>query len=124
MILLSATGCCPHISIWEIIQSPSATTVILLPPRVREVTGGYLDEHNPLKEWLTENYIITHWEGDTVPATEMRADFLATQAAGNTVSAVKFKELMGYNGIEAKRNNRGIVFNGIKKKSDGISIIN
>ena len=94
------------------------------PPRVREVTGGYLDEHNPLKEWLTENYIITHWEGDTVPAAEMRADFLATQAAGNTLSAVKFKELMGYNGIEAKRNNRGIVFNGIKKKSDGISIIN
>lgn len=85
------------------------------PAKVREVTGGYLDEHNPLKEWLAENYIITHWEGDTVGASEMRMDYLAA-CPGVSISAVKFKEMMGFNGVEGKHTTAGRVFVGIKQK--------
>jgi P4 family phage/plasmid primase-like protien len=88
----------------------------LVPPaKVREVTSGYLDEHNPLKEWLSEHYLITHWEGDQVSATEIRRDFLADKP-DSTMSVVKFKELMGFNGIESKHTKHGNCFLGIKRK--------
>lgn len=86
----------------------------LVPPlKVREVTTGYLDDHNPLKEWLEEKYIITHWEEDRVSASDMRRDFLYDKSDCN-LSAVKFKELMGYNGVESKRANGGVFFVGLK----------
>lgn len=88
----------------------------LIPPaKVREVTGGYLDEQNPLKEWLTENYIITHWDGDTISASDMRMDFLSSHPEG-TLTTVKFKELMGFNGVEARHTKKGNVFIGIKRR--------
>jgi len=88
----------------------------LVPPeKVREVTSGYLDEHNPLKEWLAENYLITHWEGDQVPAAEIRGNFISDRPE-STLSVVKFKELMGFNGVESKHTRHGTSFVGIKKK--------
>ena len=88
----------------------------LVPPaKVREVTSGYLDEHNPLKEWLAEYYLVTHWEGDQVSASEMRQEFLATHPDSN-ISAVKFKEMMGFNGVEGKHTMVGKVFYGIKRR--------
>ena len=89
------------------------------PPKVKEITGGYLDEHNPLKEWLAENFVITHCEGDTISAAELRAEFL-TDHPESSLTAVKFKDLMGYNSIESKHNRTGSVFWGIKRKSDTI----
>jgi P4 family phage/plasmid primase-like protien len=87
------------------------------PPKVKEVTSGYLDDHNPLKEWLEENYIITHWEEDRVNASDMRRDYLIEKTE-SSLSAVKFKELMGYNGVEAKRFNSGVFFVGLKKREN------
>lgn len=89
------------------------------PPKVKEVTGGYLDEHNPLKEWLDVNYLVTHCEGDTIPAAELRAEFLIAHP-DSSLTAVKFKELMGYNGVDAKRVAKGVVFWGLKQKADVI----
>lgn len=91
----------------------------LVPPaKVREVTSGYLDEQNPLKEWLAENYLVTHWEGDHVSSSEMRQQFLMTHPDSN-MSAVKFKELMGFNGVEGKHTMAGKVFYGIKRRENG-----
>ncbi len=88
----------------------------LVPPlKVKEVTNGYLDEQNPIKDWLDEHYVITHWDEDRVSATEMRNDFLTYKPDCN-LSTVKFKELMGFNGVEARRITKGIFFCGIKKK--------
>lgn len=88
----------------------------LVPPlKVREVTSGYLDDHNPLKEWLEEHYIITHWDEDKVSASDMRRDFLADKPDSG-LSVVKFKELMGYNGVESKRITAGVYFIGLKKR--------
>lgn len=92
----------------------------LVPPaKVKEITGGYLDEHNPLKEWLEENFDITHLEGDTISASVMRSEFLSARPEC-TMTAVKFKELMGYNGIEVKHVMKGSVFYGIRRKIDVI----
>lgn len=88
---------------------------LVAPLKVREVTSGYLDEHNPLKEWLEEHYIITHWEDDTVSASEMRADYLSSHI-DVSLSAVKFKELMGYNGVEIKHTMKGNMFYGLKRR--------
>jgi P4 family phage/plasmid primase-like protien len=88
---------------------------LVAPFKVREVTSGYLDEHNPLKEWLETNYIITHWEEDKVSASEMRRDFLIDKPDCN-MSAVKFKELMGYNGVETSHTRGGNMFIGLKRK--------
>ena len=89
----------------------------LVPPlKVREVTSGYLDDHNPLKEWLEENYVSTHWEEDKVPASDMRRDFLADKP-DCSMSVVKFKELMGYNGVEGKHTRAGSFFIGLKRKT-------
>jgi P4 family phage/plasmid primase-like protien len=88
----------------------------LVPPeKVKGITNGYLDEQNPLKEWIIENFIITHWEGDIISASEMRNDYLASHP-GATLSAVKFKELMGYNGVDVKHTKQGNAFYGIKRK--------
>ena len=89
------------------------------PPKVKEVTGGYLDEHNPLREWLAANFIITHYEGDIISATELRAEFLI-ENPDTSLTAVKFKELMGYNGVNSKHTMRGNVFFGLKRRSDVI----
>jgi len=89
---------------------------LVAPAKVREVTSGYLDEHNPLKEWLAEHYVITHWEGDHVSATEIRRDFLVDKPE-STMTVVKFKELMGFNGVESKHTKHGNVFMGIKRKT-------
>ena len=90
----------------------------LVPPaKVREVTSGYLDEQNPLKEWVAEYYLVTHWEGDQVSASEMRQNFMLTHPDSN-MSAVKFKELMGFNGVEGKHTMAGKVFYGIKRREN------
>lgn len=78
-----------------------------------------MDEHNPLKEWLAENFVVTHCEGDTIPAAELRAEFLVARSEVS-LTAVKFKELMGYNGIETKHIMKGSVFYGLKRKGDVI----
>jgi hypothetical protein len=83
---------------------------------VREVTSGYLDEQNPLKDWLAEHYVITHWEGDYVSASAIRQEFM-TAKPDSSLTVVKFKELMGFNGVESKRTNQGQVFYGIKQKT-------
>jgi P4 family phage/plasmid primase-like protien len=88
---------------------------LVAPAKVREVTSGYLDEQNPLKEWLAENYLVTHWEGDCVAASDMRQEFLASHP-DTTMSTVKFKELMGFNGVEGKHTMSGKVFYGIKRR--------
>lgn len=103
----------------ERLQTIRKWKALVPPAKVKEVTGGYLDEHNPLKEWLAENYVITHWDEDRISASEMRADFNVTHP-DSQLTTVKFKELMGYNGLEAKRGNRGVGFCGIKPKSDTI----
>ncbi len=41
---------------------------------------------------------------------------VATARPDSTLSAVKFKELMGFNGVEVKYTMRGNVFYGLKKK--------
>ena len=86
------------------------------PAKVREVTSGYLDEQNPLKDWLAEHYVITHWEGDYVSASAIRQEFM-TAKPDSSLTVVKFKELMGFNGVESKRTNQGQVFYGIKQKT-------
>lgn len=103
----------------ERLQTIRKWKALVPPAKVKEVTGGYLDEHNPLKEWLVENYVITHWDEDRIPASEMRAEFNATHP-DVTLTTVKFKELMGYNGLESKRGNKGVCFCGIKPKIDTI----
>jgi P4 family phage/plasmid primase-like protien len=103
----------------ERLQTIRKWKALVPPAKVKEVTGGYLDEHNPLKEWLSENYVITHWDEDRISASEMRADFNATHPDAQ-LTTVKFKELMGYNGLEAKRGNRGVCFCGLKPKIDTI----
>ena len=90
----------------------------LVPPlKVQNVTNDYLDEQNPLKEWLTDQYIITHWEGDRVSASEMRSEFLSLYP-GTNISSVKFKELMGFNGVDSLRTGKGVMFYGIKKRHE------
>jgi hypothetical protein len=59
--------------------------------------------------------LVTHWDGDHVSASEMRVEFLE-KYPDKSISAVKFKELMGFNGVESKRTNQGQVFYGIKRK--------
>lgn len=93
------------------------------PPKVREITDSYLDDHNPLKDWLTGRYVITHWEEDTIPASQIRDEYNLEQASDSKMSPVKFKELMGYNGIESKRVSRGMVFYGLKRKTDTIELV-
>jgi hypothetical protein len=46
---------------------------------------------------------------------EMRMDYLAA-CPGVSISAVKFKEMMGFNGVEGKHTTAGRVFVGIKQK--------
>lgn len=85
------------------------------PQKVREVTNGYLDEHNPIKEWLDTNYVVTHWEDDRIMVTDMRMEFLAANP-DRSFTAVKFKEMMQYNDIETKRFKTGTYFIGIKPR--------
>jgi P4 family phage/plasmid primase-like protien len=88
---------------------------LVAPLKVREATAGYLDDHNPLKEWLEENYVITHCEGDRVSASDLRRDFMIAKPE-SALSAVKFKELMGFNGVETGRFSSGVFFVGLKPR--------
>ena len=108
--------------LFERLQVIRKWKALVPPPKVKEVTGGYLDEHNPLKEWLAEHFVITHCEGNTIPASELRAEYL-TDHPDAALTAVKFRELMGYNGMEQKRVTKGVVFWGLKRKAEAIELI-
>lgn len=87
-----------------------------VPTKVKEATEEYMDQNNPLKDWLANYYEKTNEESDFILSSELKRQFhLDTRI--EKMSEETFKDLMGMNGIGNKRTKHGKVFFGLKRRS-------
>lgn len=94
---------------------------IVVPDSIKNSTGEYIDDNNPLKFWLNSYYDITNNVADTINATELKQ---AYKADTNTDKCDDrwFKQMLGFNGVEHGRTGQGAVYKGIKRKAEGLAI--
>ena len=90
---------------------------LVQPKEVKEATGEYMDDNNPIKLWLEAKYEHTNKEKDMINATELKQAFL-TDTSTEKMSDVDFKGLMGLNNIHSKRTNACVVYYGIVRKEE------
>ena len=86
---------------------------------VQEQSKEYLDENNPLKEWLNEYYTIG---GENhISARELKNQYLS-DTGSEGIDDRKFSQLLGFNGISKKRMSGGMCYIGITRinKTDSV----
>jgi phage/plasmid-associated DNA primase len=93
-----------------------------MPETVKESTGSYMNENNPLKDWLDEYFIKTKDDKDTMTQKELK-EFYASDT-GKDITDRSFKNLMEFNGFKYKRKEIGAGFcfiqrNPEKEKASG-----
>jgi len=83
-----------------------------VPSRVAEATGDYIDDNNPVKDWLNKFYTIVSDEKKTIGSSDLKKAYMADngleKCGDNT-----FKNLMSFNNIKTKRTSAGVVFIGL-----------
>lgn len=88
--------------------------VIDIPDQVRTASQEYIDDNNPVLEWLVANYDIGGI--DRIKSSELYKTF--KEETGSDTSTIKFRESMISSGLEApKRFTIAIYWVGIKRKS-------
>lgn len=82
-------------------------------PVVKEQSEQYMDENNPVKEWLHEHYEIG---GESViPTSVLRNEYVADKG-GEAIDAKKFSQMISFNGITKRKAHGVMVFVGITRK--------
>jgi P4 family phage/plasmid primase-like protien len=84
-------------------------------PAVEEQSSEYLDENNPLKEWLSEYYDIGGSNG--IQPRELKACYLNDTRTDN-IDDKRFKQLLGFNGIFQKKTNGAMKYVGLTRKQE------
>ncbi len=91
--------------IWAVIKDFKE---LKMPETVKESTGSYMNENNPLKDWLDEYFIKTKNDKDTLTQKELK-EFYASDT-GKEITDRSFKNLMEFNGFKYKRMTAGANF--------------
>ena len=92
--------------------------LIPVPQVVIDASNEYVDDSNPVLGFINENYELTNNTNDKVSSALLYAHFTSC-TRGTTISSKRFKDdLLGISGIETKREKKGVVFTGLKKKED------
>jgi P4 family phage/plasmid primase-like protien len=82
-------------------------------PAVEQQSKEYLDENNPLKEWLAEKYILGGTNG--IPPRELKRSYLDDNQL-ESIDDKRFKALLGFNGITQKKSNGVMKYTGLTRK--------
>jgi P4 family phage/plasmid primase-like protien len=85
-------------------------------PAVEEQSKEYLDENNPLKEWLSEHFIIGGDKG--IQPRELKSYYLSDTGTEN-IDDKRFKQLLGFNGIYSKKSDGRMKYMGLVRKETG-----
>ena len=88
--------------------------VIKIPQEVMEETSDYLNENNPILDYIEDNLIITKNKDDKILKSELYVHYSHNQQ--NPLSAQKFGALMTFNKIQQKKISKWY-FIGIKYKN-------
>jgi P4 family phage/plasmid primase-like protien len=83
------------------------------PEAVERETSEYFDDNNPLKSWLAENTDASIPDSK-IKSSELLARYNEDAGFENKVSAVKFAEMMKFNGFEKFKSCGLIMFKGLK----------
>jgi hypothetical protein len=84
-------------------------------PAVEVQSKEYLDENNPLKEWLDEHYDLGGGEG--IFSRELKMCYLNDTRVEKIEDKV-FKQLLGFNGIFQKRTKEGMKYMGLTRREE------
>mgnify|MGYP002477959707 CR=1 FL=1 len=84
-------------------------------PAVEEQSKDYLDENNPLKEWLAEHYILGGDNG--ILPRELKRSYLEDTRLEN-IDDKKFSQLLGFNSITKKKSNGVMKYIGLTRKQE------
>lgn len=87
---------------------------INIPKEVMEETNEYLNENNPILDYIEDNLIITKNKDDKILKSELYLHYSHNQV--NPLSAQKFGALMTFNKIQQKKSGKWF-FIGIKYKN-------
>ena len=86
------------------------------PDAVKESTGEYVDDNNPIKEWFFNNYDLTNKVTDKIPVKEVKQRYMDD----NNVEKCDdrwFKQMLTFNGVGHGRTGTGAVYTGLKVKN-------
>ena len=86
-----------------------------IPDAVKDSTGDYMDDNNPLKPWLNAYYDITKNDADKIPAKDLKRAYLEDNNAEKADDRW-FKQMLTFNGIGHGRTGTGAVYLGLKRK--------
>jgi hypothetical protein len=100
----------------EIYQTIKDLKTHKAPESVSATTSDYFDDNNPLKVWLEQFYDITNNDGDKIPSSELKAQYLVDTHT-DKMADTSFKQLMDFNKINHKKTKYGNVFVGLKRKN-------
>jgi len=105
--------------LWETYQSIKSLKSLKEPQSVKEATEEYLDDNNPIKFWLDTKFVVTKSENDRINATELKRMYCEDNNLERMVMADQaFSASLAFNGINRKRVASGVVYIGLKRKTD------
>lgn len=84
------------------------------PASVRESTGDYVDDNNPLKSWLSKFYVMTNDTNDTIMFNRLKSQYMSDMGV-ERVTDNQFSSWVLFNNLPMKRTKHGKTFYGIKR---------
>lgn len=91
---------------------------LIMPKDIREATDKFINDNDPVSEWLKENIIKTNNNKNKILSSVLYNNFEQFNETNINVSTTYFKNLMLQNGVMYKRLKEGIFFFGIKFKEE------
>jgi P4 family phage/plasmid primase-like protien len=74
-----------------------------IPDAIKEETSDYIDNNNPIKDWLSINIEVTSNSKDRIKTTELLKLYNEDEATERSLNSKEFLKYMTFNGIESKK---------------------
>jgi P4 family phage/plasmid primase-like protien len=104
----------------EIYKTIKDDKSLIAPDSVNAITNDYIDDNNPVKNWLNTYYMKTNKETDKIKSSKLLIQFIEDD--NKQITEKSFNELLEFNGIKKKRFNDGNYFLGLIRKNIEIPI--
>lgn len=91
--------------------------ILVMPPRFKMETQDFLDENDPIKQFLEDTIEITNNKKDKIASSTLYTSFTSfIEGKNKVISCMNFKDKLKKKNILSKRTEKGIFFLGIKYK--------
>ena len=106
-----------HFDMFRTDQNGNIIAELDPPKSIKDLTQQFLDENNPVKDFVTEKLTVTNNEKDTIPASDLYKQYIEfNDGDSKNITATDFKCELEKNGIKSKKTKTCNVFCKIQLK--------